>query len=142
MGRDVDQHNAVVEQRIAHVVELILDGKWRTGKTVQDLAEQWGLGTARVYNYVAEANQRVRSEIASRTAVTIQRTLTKVARLGRKGAQPGDLSAAVQASVALAKIASWDQPCERAPEQSTDSAPRTITVTYHQSVKPPEEQAE
>ncbi len=132
-----DEHSPVTDQRIEEILDLIRRGKWRIGKSVQECADRWGVGRQRVYQLVGEANKLARMEIGAKTALTIQRTLTTVAKRGRLGAMPGDLSAAVQASVALTKIAGWDQPLEKAPEQSTNGAPPTITVTYHASVAPP-----
>lgn len=135
----VEQHTSATEERIARIVDLILGGKWRHGVTAKALSDEWGVGMNRVYVLITEANKRVRAEVASQTALTIKRTLTRVAKIGRRGRQTGDLSAGVQAAIALAKIAAWDQPPEPSVEEKESTAPRTITVTYHQSVKKPEE---
>ncbi len=138
----VDEHNPCTEARIAEALDLILRGKWKWGKTVHECAARWGVGVARVYQIVGEANKLARAEIGANTGHIIRRTLRDVATKGREGAMPGDLSAAVQASVALTKIAGWDQPLDKAPEQSANGAPPTITVTYHASVAAPVKEEE
>ncbi len=138
--RDAEERNIETETRIAHMVELMLANEWRTGKTVKELAAQWGIKpqTARILS--AEASKIVRQELLTNVSMGVVPTLERIMRRGRRGSMPGDLSAAVQAAKVLADMAGLNE--QPKAEQSASSEPRTITVTYHASVKPAEEKTE
>ncbi|MBA3913667.1 MAG: hypothetical protein H0X25_07385 [Acidobacteriales bacterium] len=48
-----------VEQRIAHIVDLMEQFAWVRGKTAGLLAADWGLSQSTVENYSAEAHRRI-----------------------------------------------------------------------------------
>ncbi len=137
MSRDVEEHRVAIEEKIVRITNLILASKWKTGVTARALAEEWGIGTNRVYEYVTEANARIRMELGARSALTIQRTLTKVARKGRQGVMPGDLSASVQAAKVLADLAGWNEPL-RKPENDAPSETK-LTVEFVTPERPKSE---
>ncbi len=125
-----------------HMVELMLANKWKTGRTTRELAELWGISNQRARELSAEASKIVRQELLVNVSSSIVPTLKSIMRGGRHEAGPGDKIAAVQAAKVLADIAGLTTHEKEAPREDAERAPRTITVTYHQSVKAPEEKME
>lgn len=63
-------HGGTVEARIAHIVGLMREMKFRTGKTGPELAAKWGLSPATVAEHTAEASRIVRaSNIVDRDSI-------------------------------------------------------------------------
>lgn len=122
------------------MVELMLDNKWKTGKTAKALAAEWGITYQYARELSAEASRIVRTEYLANISSTVIPALTEIVETGKVGRVPGDLAAAVSAAKVLADMAGLNEP-DKAPEQS-ENAPRTITVTYHQSVKPSDAKSE
>jgi hypothetical protein len=117
------------------MVELMLANEWKTGKTVNDLAALWGIKpqTARLLS--AEASKIVRGELLANVSMGIVPTLVDIMQSGCGDVGAGDKMAAVQAAKVLADMAGLNEQPKTA-EQSASNEPRTITVTYHASVKP------
>jgi hypothetical protein len=114
-------------------MELISRREWRTGYTPRELAQEWGIGVQRVYIYITEANRRLQSEFAARSADAVFRTLRTVAKKGKAGMMPGDLSAAVQAAKVLADISGFAENAKSfGPQQEkTEDGKPTINIHYH-----------
>lgn len=135
-----DKHRIEVEVRVGRMVELMLANKWKTGQTARELAAEWGISYQRAREMSAEASKIVRQELLANVSMGVVPTLERIMRKGRRGVMPGDLSAAVQAAKTLADMAGLNE--QPKAEQSASNEPRTITVTYHASVKPVEEKSE
>ena len=135
MGIPAGERAIETETRIAHMVELMLANEWKTGKTVNDLAALWGIKpqTARLLS--AEASKIVRGELLANVSMGIVPTLVDIMQSGCGDVGAGDKMAAVQAAKVLADMAGLNEQPKTA-EQSASNEPRTITVTYHASVKP------
>lgn len=58
-----NEHGAVVDERIERICSMMRDLTFRTGKTVKELAREWGLAEKTVREYTAEASKRVLAEI-------------------------------------------------------------------------------
>lgn len=123
------------------MVELMLANEWRTGKTVKALAAEWGITAQRARMLSAEASKIVRQELLANVSSLIVPSMTDIIEGGRVGAGPGDKMAAVQAARMLADIAGLTHHEKEVPRE-TEQSDRTITVTYHASVKPVEEKSE
>jgi len=119
------------------MVELMLANEWKTGKTVKELADQWGISRQRARELSAEASRIVRQEYLANVASKVVPALEAVMEKGQTGAIPGDLAAAVSAAKVLAEMAGLNEPDK---VQSETVGPRTITVTYHASVQPKKEE--
>lgn len=106
--RDAEERHVETETRIAHMVELMLANEWKTGKTVKQLAAQWGIKpqTARLLS--AEASKIVRQELLANVSSLIVPSMTNIITTGPEGG-PGDKMAAVQAARMLADIAGLTQ---------------------------------
>jgi hypothetical protein len=137
-----EKHRIEVEQRINRMVELMLANKWKTGRTMRELASEWGISQQRARELSAEASKIVRQELLANVSSSIVPTLKSIIRGGRHEAGPGDKIAAVQAAKVLADIAGLNQHEKEVAREEDQQAPRTITVTYHASVKPVEEKSE
>lgn len=48
------------EERVEHVIGLMVSGRWVTGKTAPELARKWGLKPNTVEHDAAEASRRIR----------------------------------------------------------------------------------
>ncbi len=57
------ERGGAVEGRIAHIETMMHDLTFVTGKTVKQLAAQWGLAKPTVAHYAAEASRRVRASV-------------------------------------------------------------------------------
>lgn len=55
--------SVLTEQRIAEVIELMLEGTFRRGKTVKELAERWEVTPHRARQITAIASHRVRATV-------------------------------------------------------------------------------
>lgn len=56
-------HEALTEARVVEVVELMLEGSFRRGSTVRELAQRWGVGEHRAREITALASKRVRAQL-------------------------------------------------------------------------------
>jgi len=132
--RPAEEHNVETETRIAHMVELMLANEWRTGKTVKELAERWGIKpqTARLLS--AEASRIVRTELLANISMGVVPSLERIMKKGRRGVMPGDLSAAVQAAKVLADMAGLNEQPKEAPTQSE----QTLKVQFVAPERPKE----
>lgn len=54
---------ATVEERVAHIADLMRRLEWERGKSAVPLAAAWGISESTVRNYAAEAHRIVRAEV-------------------------------------------------------------------------------
>jgi hypothetical protein len=118
------------------MVELMLANEWRTGKTVKELAAQWGLTPQRCRLLSAEASKIVRQEHLANVSSLIVPAMADIIEGGRVGAGPGDKMAAVQAARMLADIAGLTQH-EKAPEPVQSE--QKLTVQFVSPERPKKE---
>ena len=117
------------------MVELMLANEWKTGKTVKELAAEWGITAQRARMLSAEASKIVRQELLANVSSLIIPSMTDIIEAGRLGAGPGDKMAAVQAARMLADIAGLTQHEKAAePERSE----QTLKVQFVAPERPRE----
>lgn len=110
------------------MVELMLANKWRTGQTARELAAEWGISYQRAREMSAEASKIVRQELLANVSMGVVPTLERIMRKGRRGAMPGDLSAAVQAAKTLADMAGLNEQPKASATSDNAERPPSITI--------------
>jgi len=120
-----EKHRIEIEQRVMHMVELMLANKWKTGVTSRALAAEWGIGYQRVREMSAEASKIVRQELLANVSSLIVPSMADIIEGGRVGAGPGDKMAAVQAARMLADIAGLTAH-EKTPEPTQTETKLTV----------------
>jgi hypothetical protein len=122
------------ETRIARMVELMLANEWRTGKTVKQLAAEWGITAQRARMLSAEASKIVRQELLANVSSLIVPSMTNIITTGPEGG-PGDKMAAVQAARMLADIAGLTQ---HEKESEPEHREQTLKVQFVAPERPKE----
>jgi hypothetical protein len=122
------------ETRIARMVELMLANEWKTGKTVKQLAAEWGITAQRARMLSAEASKIVRQELLANVSSLIVPSMTNIITTGPEGG-PGDKMAAVQAARMLADIAGLTQ---HEKEAEPEHREQTLKVQFVAPERPKE----
>jgi hypothetical protein len=78
------------DERIAHMADLMATGRWVTGKTVRDLALQWGISLHELQRNAAEASRSLRMPAEERAALRdrLQATLDHAISLAAEQGTP------------------------------------------------------
>jgi hypothetical protein len=95
--------------RIRHISKLMASGRWVTGVTGADLADEWGVALATVEGYSAEASRLVREAVASSDDLRAQ-ILATLQSITSEAMHRGQLRTAVESVKALAGIAGAEAP--------------------------------
>ncbi len=89
-----------VEERISHIVGMMEAFEWERGRSAPKLAAEWGLATATVEKYSAEASRRCTAD-----ADEVRRDITLGGRKLLKGAiEEGDRAGFRQVAEILASV--------------------------------------
>jgi len=116
------------------MVELMLANEWKTGKTVKQLAAEWGITAQRARMLSAEASKIVRQELLANVSSLIVPSMTTIITTGPEGG-PGDKMAAVQAARMLADIAGLTQ---HEKTQEPERSEQTLKVQFVAPERPKE----
>lgn len=89
-------------ERVRHVIDLMASGRWVTGQTARELAEEWGLTVSTVEETSAEASRALKlslgdaEEIKARWIATLEHNAAKASAAGEYTAVPRSLEVAAK----------------------------------------------
>lgn len=109
-----------VEERVEHIMGLMLRGKWYRHRSKLELADRWGVQPDTIQSYSVEASRAVDKTLKESRAEVASLAVHTLARIARaKSKMPGDRAAAKGAADSLLRFSGYDQPEEDKSREST-----------------------